>query len=99
MNQLDEMRKSVSSLNRIFFNLLAERFKVTERIGEYKAENNMPAKDTKIEQEQLNKIVELASDNKLDPEFCKQLMQLIFKKVIQRHEEIKIEKVRESSHL
>lgn len=91
MSILDEMREAVVGFNRIMIFALAERFKVTDRIGKHKVENGLPLRDREQEIKVLNAIGELAQQQGLDPEFCKNLMQLIMDKVFENHEAIKRE--------
>ena len=68
--------------------MFAERFKVTDKVGLYKAENQLPAKDIEREQSQFIRITELAENYGLDPEFAEEFLKTVIEKVVANHVEI-----------
>jgi chorismate mutase len=50
-NKLEKLRTEINSLDKELVSVLAKRFAVTEKVGKYKAKNNLPAKDPKREKE------------------------------------------------
>ena len=73
---LDDLRKSIDNIDNAIIAMFAERFKVTTKVGYYKAVNGLPAKDIQREAIQFNRIGELATHYGLDPEFAKELLNL-----------------------
>lgn len=88
METLDELRTKIDDIDNAIIAKLAERFKITHQVGEYKAANNLPAKDTNREAKQYQRITELALQHDLDPEFAKAFLAVVIVRVIQNHEEI-----------
>ena len=80
---LKKQRKSIDRLDSILVFTLAERFKLTEEVGEIKAKNNLPPSDPIREKHHLEKLQELAILADLDTEFAKKFISFIFTEVIQ----------------
>lgn len=51
--QLRAMRGTIDNLDAVLVNVLAERFKATQRVGELKAANDLPAGDPERESQQI----------------------------------------------
>lgn len=86
--ELLTMRASIDNLDACLIHLMAERFKITKRIGKLKAEHNMPAGDSAREAEQVARLRELAVESHLDPEFAEKLLNFIVSEVVRHHLEI-----------
>ncbi len=84
--QLQRFRSSIDNIDAALILLLAERFKVTEDVGEYKAQQGMPPADPEREQEQIERLRQLASSANLDPKFSEVFLRLVIDEVIRRHE-------------
>ena len=87
--KLDEMRASIDNIDAALVNILAERFKVTQRVGEYKAANGLPPADPEREAVQIARLRKLAAEANLDPEFTEKFLQFIITEVIRLHEQIR----------
>ncbi len=87
--ELLELRDSIDNIDAALIHLLAERFKCTKRVGEYKAAKGLPAADPAREQRQIARLRSLAEAAKLDPEFAEKFLNFIVREVIRHHEEIK----------
>jgi len=85
MGPLEEMRESIDDIDNAIIALIAERFKVTDRVGAYKAENGLPPVDKAREAKQYNRINDLALEYGLEPEFVKAYLSLMIERVIERH--------------
>lgn len=87
--ELLDLRDSIDNIDAALIHLLAERFKCTKRVGEYKAAKGLPAADPSREQRQIARLRSLAEAAKLDPEFAEKFLNFIVREVIRHHEEIK----------
>jgi chorismate mutase len=67
--------------------MLAERFKVTQAVGAYKAKHQLPAADPGREERQIARLRGLAKDADLDPEFSEKFLRFIIDEVIRHHEQ------------
>lgn len=65
--------------------MLAERFKVTQAVGRYKAEAGLPPADPAREEAQIVRLRELAATAGLDPEFSEKFLRFIIDEVIRHH--------------
>lgn len=88
MESLDELRKSIDNIDNAIVATLAERFKVTDRVGCFKASNNLPAKDPGREAIQHARIQELSLQYGLDPKLASAILGQIIDKVVANHEDI-----------
>ena len=79
-------RQSIDNIDAALVFLLAERFKVTQAVGRYKAENDLPPADPKREEEQIARLRGLARQADLDPEFSEKFLRFIIDEVIRHHE-------------
>jgi len=85
---LEEMRKSIDNIDNAIVAMFAERFKVTNRVGYYKAENGLKSKDPKRESEQYERIHDLAEQYGLDPEFALSYLKAVIARGVKNHEDI-----------
>ena len=88
MENLEELRKSIDNIDNAIVAMFAERFKVTAKVGHFKAVNSLPVKDIQREAVQFNRITELANTYGLDPEFAKELLSSVIDRVVKNHEAI-----------
>ena len=88
VESLDDLRKSIDNIDNAVIAMFAERFKITAKVGLYKAANGLPAQDTQRESVQFQRIAELANHYGLDEEFAKELLAKVIARVIQNHEAI-----------
>jgi len=83
--KLQEYRRSIDNIDAALVFLLAERFKVTQKVGAYKAETGLPPADPGREEQQITRLRGLASDAELDPEFSEKFLRFIIDEVIRHH--------------
>jgi chorismate mutase len=88
VENLNDYRKSIDNIDNAIVAMFAERFKVTNKVGVFKAMNGLPAKDEVREESQFNRISELAETYGLDPEFAKDFLKTVIDKVVANHIEI-----------
>lgn len=86
METLEDMRKSIDNIDNAIVAMFAERFKITDRVGLFKAQHKLEPKDAQREAVQFDRIAELADQYGLDPEFAKYYLSAVIERVIKRHE-------------
>lgn len=84
--RLQQYRESIDNIDAALVFMLAERFKVTQAVGAYKAETGLPAADPGREERQVARLRRLAEDAKLDPDFTEKFLRFIIDEVIRHHE-------------
>ena len=87
--KLTQFRESINNIDAALVFMLAERFKVTQAVGEYKAQNNLPPADPDREKEQIARLRDLAAAANLDPEFSEKFLRFIIDEVIRHHQQIR----------
>lgn len=85
---LEQYRKSIDNIDAALVYLLAERFKVTQAVGRYKAEHGLPPADPGREDRQIGRLRALAADAELDPDFTEKFLRFIIEEVIRHHQQI-----------
>ena len=75
---LASFRQSIDNIDAALIFMLAERFKITKAVGEYKARTDLPPADPGREEEQIARMKRLAVDADLDPDFSVRKNLLIF---------------------
>ncbi len=78
-------RKSIDNIDAALIHMLAERFRITQAVGEYKAEAGLPASDPGREARQIERLRALAIDADLDPEFSEKFIRFVIDEVIRHH--------------
>jgi len=87
--RLDEFRQSIDNIDAALVFLLAERFKVTQAVGRYKAETGLPPADPGRETAQIARLRALAQSARLDPDFSEKFLRFIIDEVIRHHERVR----------
>lgn len=82
---LTSFRQSIDNIDAALVFMLAERFKVTQAVGRYKAEAGLPPADPGREEAQIARLRALAQDADLDPEFSEKFLRFIIDEVIRHH--------------
>jgi len=86
---LSRYRQSIDNIDAALVFMLAERFKITQAVGRYKAETGMPPADPGREDRQIGRLRQLAQDADLDPEFSEKFLRFIIDEVIRHHERLR----------
>ncbi|QDK33132.1 chorismate mutase [Sphingomonas sp. IC081] len=86
---LAAFRSSIDNIDAALIHMLAERFRITQAVGTYKAEKNLPASDPGREERQIVRLRKLAEDAHLDPDFGEKFIRFIIDEVIRHHERAK----------
>ncbi|MXO74440.1 chorismate mutase [Altererythrobacter aerius] len=79
-------RKSIDNFDAALIHILAERFRITQAVGAYKADAHLPPADPARETEQIARLRALAEDAQLDPEFSEKFIRFVIDEVIRHHE-------------
>lgn len=89
--ELKRMRGSIDNMDSMLIHLLAERFKVTQRVGLLKARAGLPPADPNREAEQISRLRSLATEADLDPELAEKFLTFIVREVVRHHAQIAAE--------
>ena len=85
---LEQLRASIDNLDAALVHLLAERFRLTRTVGEFKAAHGLPPADPAREQRQIARLRDLASSARLDPVIAEKYLTFIVGEVVRHHEQI-----------
>jgi chorismate mutase len=88
---LEHYRQSIDNIDAALVFMLAERFKITQAVGAFKAQNALPPADPGREERQIERLRRLAHDANLDPVFAEKFLRFIIEEVIRHHERAKAE--------
>jgi chorismate mutase len=81
-------RQSIDNIDAALVHMLAERFRITQAVGRYKAETGMAPADHDREGHQITRLRTMAIDAGLDPEFSEKFLRFIVEEVIRHHLQI-----------
>ncbi len=84
-DELAAYRHSIDTVDAALVRLLAERFRITHAVGVHKAAHGMAPVDPVREQEQIDELRQLATDEGLDPDFCEKFVHFVMDEVIRNH--------------
>jgi chorismate mutase len=87
--ELLRLRESIDNIDAALIHLLAERFKCTQAVGQFKAAHGLPPADPAREAQQIARLRQLAKNAKLDPDFAEKFLNFIVTEVIRHHEAIR----------
>ena len=88
-DRLRAYRDSIDNIDAALIHMLAERFKITQAVGEYKAKAGLPPADPEREAAQVARLRRLAADARLDEELAEKFLRFIIDEVIRHHTRIK----------
>ena len=83
--ELSNIRQSIDNIDAALINLLAERFKFTQKVGRLKAEHELPPSDPDREARQVARLRALAVEADLDPAFAEKCFNFVVSEVIRHH--------------
>ncbi len=84
--QLAAFRRSIDNIDAALIHILAERFRITQAVGQYKAKTSLPPADPAREAKQIERLRTLAAEADLDPEFSEKFLRFIIDEVIRHHQ-------------
>jgi len=82
-------RASIDNIDAALIHILAERFRITQAVGAYKAQHGLPASDPGREERQIARLRALSIEAQLDPEFSEKFLRFVIQEVIRHHEQAK----------
>lgn len=85
---LGELRKNIDNLDTALVAILAERFRITERVGELKRTLALPAEDKERERAQNARFLDMARSHGQNSDSLLNIMHAIIDEVKKRHHEI-----------
>ena len=88
-DRLARYRESIDNIDAALVFMLAERFKITQEVGAYKAQQGLPPADPGREDRQIERLRKLAADARLDPEFSEKFLRFIIDEVIRHHQQMR----------
>lgn len=83
--KLAQFRRSIDNIDAALIHMLAERFRITQAVGEYKAQTQLPPADPGREKAQIQRLRKLAEEADLDPEFSEKFIRFVIDEVIRHH--------------
>ncbi|MEO6091648.1 MAG: chorismate mutase [Novosphingobium sp.] len=83
---LASYRASIDNIDAALIHMLAERFRITQAVGAYKAERRLPATDQAREDRQIARLRKLAEEAQLDPDFGEKFIRFVIDEVIRHHD-------------
>ena len=87
-DRLDDYRASIDNIDAALVHMLAERFKITQAVGRYKAQVGLPPSDPAREAEQVARLRQMAVEAGLDPVFSEKFLRFIVEEVIRHHRQL-----------
>ena len=88
-NKLIEYRNSIDNIDAAVINMLAERFKITQKVGIYKAKYGLPPADKDREKKQIERLRKLSGEAQLNPDFSEKFLDFIIEEVIHHHKKLR----------
>jgi chorismate mutase len=86
--ELTQLRHSIDNIDAALIHMLAERFKLTRAVGEYKARHGLPPADPAREDRQVERLRSLAAAAELDPVIADKYLRFVITEVLRHHEAI-----------
>lgn len=87
-DELELLRQEIDAVDERFVELLAERFRITRRVGRIKAERGLPAQDAIREAQIDAKVRRLAAEYELDESLVSDVLRAVIDRVIAEHRQL-----------
>jgi chorismate mutase len=89
LKELLSLRQQIDRLDHALVLLLANRFALTQKVGELKASAGLNSVDPKREEEKLASIRKLCEAHQLNPELLTDILAQIMRETVRNHERIR----------
>lgn len=87
-DELESLRQQIDAVDERFVELLAERFRITRRVGRIKADRGLPPQDALREAQIDAKIRRLANEFELDEGMVSDVLRAVIDRVVAEHKEL-----------
>lgn len=87
-DELEVLRREIDAVDERFVALLAERFRITRRVGRIKADRGLPAQDAIREAQIDAKVRRLAAEYELDEGLVSDVLRAVIDRVVAEHREL-----------
>jgi len=87
-NTLKIFRRQIDQLDDQIITLIAKRFRVTQKVGLYKAKNNLPSTDIEREHDQYERINKVALACRLEPYIAHAVLTLLISLATKNHKRL-----------
>ncbi len=87
--ELLRSRESIDQIDNELLNLLAERFALTQKVGEIKARQSLESFDPTREAQKIEKLRSQSSKLGINPDLVELLFTEIMKEVVKNHQRLK----------
>lgn len=84
-DELEDLRRQIDLVDERFVDLLAERFRITRRVGAIKAERGLPPQDATREAQIDAKVRRLAAEHDLDESLVSDVLRAVIDRVVAEH--------------
>lgn len=84
-DDLESLRREIDAVDERFVELLAERFRITRRVGRIKADRGLPPQDALRESQIDAKIRRLAKEFELDEGMVSDVLRAVIDRVVAEH--------------
>ena len=84
-DELEVLRDEIDAVDEQFVSLLAERFRITRRVGRIKAERGLPPQDAIREAQIDAKVRRLANEYELDEGLVSDVLRAVIDRVVAEH--------------
>lgn len=88
-DELKDLRRKIDVIDDKIMQLLAERFTITRKVGEYKYKNGLNPVDHGREERQFEKIVNLSKKYAINPAVSQNILRIIIDEVVRNHKELR----------
>lgn len=87
-DELEVLRRQIDAVDERFVELLAERFRITRRVGRIKSDRGLPAQDSIREAQIDEKVRRLAAEHALDEGLVSDVLRAVIDRVVAEHREL-----------
>ena len=87
-DELESLRQQIDAVDERLVALLAERFRITRRVGRIKADRGLPPQDALREAQIDAKIRRLANEFDLDEGMVSDVLRAVIDRVVAEHKEL-----------